>query len=57
MKKHKRSKKYEVVPLDLPLDIYKILKQVAKDTNLTLSKVINVLLLTHIVKEENVEKN
>lgn len=55
MKKNK-TRKYKVVPLDLPLDVYKMLKKIAKITNLTTSKVVNVLLVAHIVREEHLEK-
>lgn len=55
--KSKKKQKYSVVPLDLDLDTYKKLKEVAKITNLTLSKVVNVLLMAYIVRERNVEKD
>lgn len=52
----KKKKKYTVVPLDLPLDVYKMLREIADSTNLTLSKVVNVLLVAHIVRERASEK-
>jgi|CXWL01.1.fsa_nt_gi hypothetical protein len=52
----KKKKSYKVVSLDLPLDTYKDLREVAETTNLTLSKVVNVLLVTYIIRERNSEE-
>jgi hypothetical protein len=54
--KSKKKQKYSVVPIDLDLETFKKLKEVAKITNLTFSKVVNVLLMTYIVRERNIEK-
>ena len=53
----KKKRKYKVIPIDLPLDVYKNLKEVAETTNLTFSKVCNVLLMTYIIRERNIEKS
>lgn len=48
----KRVKKH-VVKIDLPVETVKTLKRVAKRCNLTVSKVVNVLLVLGFEREDN----
>jgi fructose-1,6-bisphosphatase/sedoheptulose 1,7-bisphosphatase-like protein len=49
MTQKKKKKTYSTIPIDLPLPEYERLKKVAKLANISVNKLVNVILAFYIV--------